>query len=197
MTRGMRLPAILFVAALLVGCASIIQKIIPKKEPAPPPTQKVTLKNGQTFEVVTTESGLPVRYNSKEIDILGFDINAQISQGQEDKIQLIWIVTAELREKGEFTVTVTTPIDERLSSKFAAKGPGKIVQRLFPRDDYPTVWEGVEEPGTHWFPFYFSFEEKASQKRFEFSQWAQIDSRRIEEIRARVQKQLEKPVKRP
>jgi len=156
-------------------------------------TKTITLKNGKTFEV-ETKRGLPLPYNSREIRILNIGTQAAIpvlpsgNEGQAAKIPWIWALTAELKGKGSFTVTVTTPIDEKLSTTFEAKGPGKISQTFFPQADYPTMWEGIEDPGTHWFPFHFSFEDKTSKKRFEFTQWAQQDSQSLEEARTRIQK---------
>jgi hypothetical protein len=47
--------------------------------------------------------------------------------------------------------------------------------RFFPQADYPRIWEEMDQPGVHWFPFHFVFEEKQSKNRFEFTQWAQMD----------------------
>src|SRR6266581_2196798 len=82
------------------------------------------------------------------------------------------VAEAEL-SSGE--VTVTTPLDSSASATLKATGPGRIMLRFFPQADYPRIWEGMDQPGIHWFPFRFVFEEKQSKKRFEFTQWAQMD----------------------
>jgi hypothetical protein len=68
------------------------------------------------------------------------------------------------------------------------QGPGPIRQPFFPQADVPSVWEGIDEPGIHWFPFHFVFEDTELQKRFEFTQWAQMDDRTWKEVRTQVEK---------
>ncbi len=166
-------------------------------------TKTITLKNGKTFEV-ETKRGMPLPYSSREIKMLTLDALSVTpvlpcgNEGQEVKIPpRFWALTAELKEKGSFTVTVTTPIDENISTTFEVKGSGKISQTFFPQGDYPTIWEGIEDPGTHWFPFHFSFEEKASKKRFEFTQWTQLDSTTQEQLRTMIQKMMREHCTKP
>ncbi len=86
--------------------------------------------------------------------------------------------------KGQFAVTVTTPLDKSASATFEVAGPGEIDLSFFPQEKYPLIWEGIDQPGVHWFPFHFVFEEKQSKERFEFTQWLQIDSITMEQERA-------------
>jgi len=169
---------------------------------SPSETRTVTLKNGKTFEV-ETKRGMPLPYSSREIKMLILDANAAIpvlscgKEGQEVKIPWLWALIAELKEKGSFTVTVTTPLDENISTTFEANGPGKISQTFFAKSDHPTIWEGIEDPGIHWFPFHFSFEEKTSKKRFEFTQWTQLDSKTQEQLRTMIQKMMREHCTKP
>ena len=167
MTQEMRLLLVLFVTVIFVGCVAT--------------TQKITFKSGKTYEVV------PLRYNSQEITVRAVGISAPISPGK--KVPWMWRLQADLKEAGEFNVTVATPIDEKLSTTFEVKGPGVIDRSFFPEDRYPTIWEDIEKPGIHWFPFHFSFEEKTSKKRFDFTQWAYLDSKTVQVLLELIKRQ--------
>ena len=169
MTREMRVLLLLFVTVIFVGCVAT--------------TQKITFKSGKTYEVV------PLRYNSQEITVRAVGILA--SMGGIPWIW--WRLEADLKEAGEFTVTVTTPIDEKVSITFEVRGPGAIDRSFFPEDRYPTIWEDIDKPGIHWFPFRFSFEEKNSKKRFEFTQWAQMDFKVLLELKKINEGAIKKP----
>ncbi len=137
---------------------------------------RVTLKDGNTYEVETVR-GLPVRFVNDQIRVQDLGITARFTPGNADAPPFVRVLVAELIARGQFAVTVTTPLDSSASATLEATGPGRIMLRFFPQADYPLIWEGVDQPGVHWFPFHFVFEEKGSKNRFEFTQWAQMDDR--------------------
>ncbi len=135
---------------------------------------RVTLKDGRSYEVETVR-GLPVRFANDQIRVQDLGAAASFTPGKADATQYIRVLVADLIATGQFEVTVTTPLDSSASATLKATGPGRIMLRFFPQADYPRIWEGMDQPGIHWFPFRFVFEEKQSKKRFEFTQWAQMD----------------------
>lgn len=146
---------------LMVGCASTA------------PT-RVTLKDGKTYEVETVR-GLPVGFANDQIRVQDLGVTASFTPGKAGATPYIRVLVADLIATGQFEVTVTTPLDSSASAILTATGPSRIMLRFFPQADYPRIWEGIDQPGVHWFPFHFVFEEKQSKKRFEFTQWAQED----------------------
>lgn len=150
-------------------------------------TQKVTLRTGETYDVETVR-GLPVGFASEQIRVQDLGGTALMKADQFDAPPWAWILVAELRAKGRFDVTVTTPLDRSASTSFEISGPGRIAPQFFPQAEYPLMWQGIDQPGTHWFPFHFVFQEKSSGRRFEFTQWAQIDDRTVNETRELIEK---------
>ena len=148
-------------------------------------TQEVTLKNGKIYHV-PTDHGLPVSFRSREMRVQDLGVTARIEE-TSDTIPWLWLLRGELKAKGHFLVTVTTPMDEKVSTTFEITGPGQVQARFFPQAAYPTVWDGADDPGIHWFPFEFSFEDRATGKSFKFTQWAQLNSRDREELRAQIE----------
>ena len=173
------------VVILLIGCAPTVS-----------PKQKVTLRDGETYEVETVR-GLPVRFANDQIRVNDLGITALMKLDQPDAPPWVWILTAELRDKGRFGVTVTTPLDKTASTTFEAVGPGRIARRFFSQADHPLMWQGIDQPGTHWFPFHFVFVKKDSGQRFEFTQWTQIDDRTMSEMRALIEKARKEAPRRP
>jgi hypothetical protein len=173
---------------LTMGCASMAL------------AETVTLKDGKTYEVQTVR-GLPVGFANDQIRVRDIGIIARFKAEQADAPPYVWSLLAELMEQGRFVVVVTTLLDEAASATFEVKGPGKIEVVFFPQAEFPKAWEGIDQPGIHWFPFHFVFEEKESKKRFQFTQWAQIDDRTWRETRSQVerlkQEMLKKQQKRP
>ncbi len=180
--RGLFAAAI---AVLITGCA-----------PTMSPKQRVTLRTGETYEVDTVR-GLPARFASEQIRVNDLGMTALLKPDAPDTPPWVWILTAELRDKGRFDVTVTTPLDKAASTTFEAAGPSRIARRFFPQADYPSIWQGIDQPGTHWFPFHFVFVEKESGRRLEFTQWAQIDDRTMAEMRALIEKARREAPRRP
>ena len=148
--------------------------------------REVTLKNGKIFHV-PTEHGLPVGFKSRDMRVVDLGVTARIEE-RSDTIPWLWSFRGELKAKGHFLVTVTSPMDDKVSTTFECSGPGQVEARFFPQAEYPTVWEGADDPGIHWFPFEFSFENRESGKTFKFTQWAQLDSRSREESRVQIEK---------
>ena len=143
-------------------------------------TETVKLKNGKTYEV-RTKHGLPLNFESNQIKVTNVGLTG--STKKSDKMQFLWFLSAELREKGKFVVTVTTPLDETISTTFECNGRGKIFQTFLGSAEYPALWALLEEPGTSWIPFVFSFEDKGSGKKFEVTQWSKFDSAEMKELR--------------
>ncbi|MEE9157864.1 MAG: hypothetical protein V3U60_05705, partial [Gammaproteobacteria bacterium] len=138
-------------------------------------TETVTLKNGKTYEVkVDDDDGMPVAAKSRQVkmEILGV---LSLGSATSDTPQWVWLWKAKLRKKGNFTVTVTTPIDETISTSFETTGPGDITQQFFDSETYTTIWTWLDDSGTSWIPFVFSFEDTQSDKRFEITQWLRFD----------------------
>ena len=154
-------------------------------------TEKVALKGGVTYEVETVR-GLPVRFANDQIRVRDLGKSDLLALDKIEPVLSEWTLSAELMGKGQFAVTVTTPLDKSASATFEVAGPGKIDLSFFPRAKYPLIWEGIDQPGIHWFPFHFVFEGKQSKKRFEFTQWTQIDSATMEQERAMHEEMMKK-----
>lgn len=138
-------------------------------------TTIVTLKDGTEYEIETIR-GLPKPFENDYIRVRDLGLSVSINRDNLDAPPFVRVLIAELRTEGEFTVTITTPLDSTACMRLEAKGPGIARLNFFPQADYPLVWEGIDQPGIHWFPFHFVFEDKHSEDRFEFTQWAQMDS---------------------
>ena len=166
MQRSRHIGAVVILGVGLLWSASLGAQI-----------QQVTLANGQTYEV-PTKDGLPIRFESSQVKFNDLGFNARIDPGvQEPTLQ--FLVGAELKAKGRFMVTVTTPLDPAVKTTFEGLGPGTLVVPFFPRTDYPTVWAPLDQPGSHWFPFEFSFEDATTGLQFRAIQWAKFDSESI------------------
>lgn len=144
-------------------------------------TTMVTLNDGKTYEVATVR-GLPSRFANDQISVIDLGITARFAPDHADAPPYVRLLVADLIAAGQFAVTITTPLDSSASATLEATGPGKITLQFFPQADYPRVWEGIDQPGVHWFPFHFVFEEKQAKQRFEFTQWAQLDDRTWKEV---------------
>ena len=153
-------------------------------------TTLVTLKDGQEYEVETV-NGLPKPFRNESIRVHDLGVSARINVKNLDAPPYVRVLKAELLTEGEFTVTVTTPLDNEAVVRFEASGPGKFVRNFFPKADYPRVWVGFDQPGVHWFPFHFLFEDNHSEKRFEFTQWAQMDYKTWKPISERIEKDIQ------
>jgi hypothetical protein len=149
-------------------------------------TEKVTLESGQNYEV-KLEKGMPIPFKSNEINITRLGPLFTNSPGQSE-----WNLMAQLHEEGNFVVTITTPIDNSISTTFECVGPGEIFQNFFKIGEYPTIWEWYREPGTSWIPFVFNFKEKQSGKEFELTQWTKFGPQVKITIRQAL-KQLQEP----
>ena len=152
-----------------------------------PTTQKVTLKNGETYTIQTFRD-LPLGFQNDQIKVRDLGVTAMMSTSSSaESPPYVWYLSAELKARGHFTVTVRTPLDKTASTTLDASGPGTISLHFFPKADYPTVWEGIDQPGTHFFPFQFVFEENETKTRFEFTQWAKYDERDWKEMRDQIE----------
>lgn len=155
---------------------------------------KVTLKDGKTYKVKTVR-GLPAGFSNNQIKVQDIGGTAHFT-AETDALSFEWYLVAKLRARGQFTVTINTLLDSSASATSEATGPGTIKLHFFPQTEYPKIWEGVDQPGVHWFPFHFVFEEKQTKNRFEFTQWAQFDGHLWKVIREdwekRKQQMLEK-----
>ena len=171
-----------YTVVLMAGCASTA------------PT-RVTLKDGKTYGVETVR-GLPVRFSNDQIRVQDLGTEARLTPGNVNAPPFVWLLRGELIARGQFAVTVTTPLDGSASATLEATGPGRIMLRFLPQADYPLIWEGIDQPGVHWFPFHFMFEEKQSKKRFEFTQWAQMDYGSWKEQRELIERWKEKTFKK-
>ena len=150
----------------------------------------VTLKDGQEYEVETV-NGLPKPFTNESIRVHDLGVSIRINVKNLDAPPYVRVLKAELLTEGEYTVTVTTPLDKAAVARFEATGPGKFVLNFFPKADYPRVWEGMDQPGVHWFPFHFLFEDNHSEKRFQFTQWAQMDHQTWKPISERIEKDIQ------
>jgi len=141
----------------------------------------VKLKDGKAYEVETVR-GLPIRFANDQIRVRDLGASASFTPGKANAA-FVWVLVADLIATGQFEVTVSTPLDSSASAPLKATGPGKIMLHFFSQTDYPLIWEGIDQPGVHWFPFHFVFEDKQSKSRFEFTQWAQMDYSTWKEMR--------------
>ena len=149
--------------------------------------QHVTLPNGKTFEVAT-DKGLPRRFKSNDIQVRDIGITARFTAADSmSPLPFVWVVLARVKARGHFSVTITSPLDDTVSTTFEFTGPGDLVQSFFPAADYPTVWAGLEASDTSWFPFRFEFVDSASERRFALMQWAQLDAATLAEGRQMVE----------
>jgi hypothetical protein len=134
----------------------------------------VSLRDGSTHHVETVR-GLPVPFSNRQIRVRDLGITAELRPDTPESFSFVRVLVADLFVKGWFSVTVTTPLDPSAHETLTASGPGRITLTFFPQAKYPQSWEGIDAPGTHWFPFHFAFADDASGTRFEFTQWAQMD----------------------
>lgn len=155
----------------------------------------VTLRDGKTYQVETVR-GLPVRFANDQIRVQDLGITARFVPGKPDVSPYVRVLVAELLARGHFIVTVTSPLDSAATATLGATGPGKIMLRFFPQADYPRIWEGIDAPGVHWFPFHFVFQEKQSENRFEFTQWAQIDDQTWKQTQEMIEKVMQQMLKK-
>lgn len=137
-------------------------------------TEQVTLKNGATYKV-KVKNGVPVAAKSRQVKMEFLGARVRTSPGSE-AAEWEWVWSAKLRKKGTYTVTVTTLIDEAVSTSFEKSGPGTISQQFFNSQQYPTLWTWLDEPGTTWIPFTFSFDDLDSDRAFEITQWQRFDA---------------------
>ena len=137
-------------------------------------TEKVTLKNGKTYEV-RTKKGMPFPFESDQIRIDQLTLKG-IMEVDSTVMQFTWTFTAHIKAEGAFHVTVTTPMDETISATFECTGPGEISETFFPSDDYPALWEWQDAPSTSWIPFHFTFAEEQTGDSFSLTQWLKFDS---------------------
>jgi hypothetical protein len=143
---------------------------------------RVKLPDGKTYEV-KVKGGKPVQFSSSEIEVSDLALTAAVKAEGDASLPFSWLIFAQVLAQGNFVVKVTTPLDESASTSFEFTGPGKLTQSLFDCVDYPKVCAGLEQPGTHWFLFHFSFEPRGGGKGFELDQWARMDHLQIEETR--------------
>ncbi len=152
--------------------------------------RQVVLPNGRTFEVETA-GGLPVRFISDDIEIVDVEMAvwkptvAGVFQpcDPREEPSFTWVAQARVKASGKFRVTITTPLDESASTDFEVKGPGALRRPFFPQSEFPTIWAGAQSADTAWFPFQFVFVDNKSGKRFEFTQWAELDQRTLADTR--------------
>ena len=155
----------------------------------------VTLRDGKTYRVETA-NGLPVRFANDQIRVRDLGITARFLPDKPDATPYVRILVAELLARGQFSVTVTSPLDSTAIATLGATGPGRIMLRFFPQVDYPLIWEGIDAPGVHWTPFHFVFEDSEAEKRFEFTQWAQIDDATWKQTQEMVKKAKKEMLKK-
>jgi len=173
--------------SLLRGLALVLVVILTSLPPGAEAQTSVTLPDGMTYQVKTVR-GRPVGFANEQIIVQDLGITARFMLGNPDAPPYVRVLFAELLAKGQFTVTVTSPLDTAATATLTATGPGKIILRFFPQADYPKIWDGIDTPGVHWFPFNFVFEDKQSGNRFEFTQWTQLDDQTWKEMQAWVEK---------
>ena len=153
-------------------------------------TTVVKLKDGKEYKI-ETDRGMPTPFQNEHIRVHDLGISVSITLDNLDAPPFVRVLKAVLHTEGDYTVTVTTPLDSKASARLEAKGPGRIMLNFFPQADYPLVWEGIDQPGVHWFPFHFVFEDKQSDNRFEFTQWAQMDYKTWKPASDRIKKDIE------
>jgi hypothetical protein len=132
-------------------------------------SEEVTLKNGLTYRVPTKE-GMPVPFKSEQVDVNSIGITANTSTKA-----LEFVLMADLKASGSYHVTVTTPVNNRLSTRFDVQGPGEIFQTFFGNREHPLVWNWVEEPGETWLPLVFTFEGGRPPGSFTVTQWQKFN----------------------
>ncbi len=138
-------------------------------------TVTVTLKNGTTYEVKTDRRGEPVGAENRQVEILFLGASTSRSPSS-DTPAYEWTWQLRLKRKRTFSLTVTTPIDETVSTSFEVVGRGVATGSFFNSDEYPTLWAWLSEPETTWVPFVFSFEDTQSNNTFELTQWLRFDA---------------------
>jgi hypothetical protein len=131
--------------------------------------EQVTLSNGKTYEV-KTERGMPIPFKDRRIELQQLGPVFRGSPAEH-----VWSLQAQLHQKGNFLVTVTTPMDDSSVERFECVGPGQILQFFFQGDRYPEMWRWVFTPSTSWIPFEFTFQDKVSHHGFTITQWTRFD----------------------
>ena len=150
-------------------------------------TTAVTLPDGTTHTVPTSQ-GQPLGFKDKSIAVENLGITATFGPDADDASPFEWMLKAKLKAKGRFSVTVTSPLDATATETLQVAGPGNITLQFLAQAKHPNVWAGIDEPGVHWFPFHFVFQEDGVSRRFEFTQWAKIDDRTWTETQQLIEK---------
>jgi hypothetical protein len=126
------------------------------------------MSNGKTYNI-ETQNGLPIGFKSKQLEMTGLGPGIEASTGNGQ-----WYFGAEVKEAGDYLVTVTSHNDETLSTTFECKGPGRVLTPVFGRNQYPTMWTWFDEPGTSWVHFQFRFVDKNTGRSFVATQWTKF-----------------------
>jgi hypothetical protein len=156
----------LFISFILVCIASA--------GPVHAASETVTLENGQTYEVETDKRGEPVRAKNRQVQMTLLDPDVTKSTSSESPVYA-WKWSARIKAKGTYKVTVTTPIDDAVSTSFEVVGRSDVEREFFNSEEYPTLWAWLNDSETTWIPIVFSFEDTKSGKSFELTQWKLFD----------------------
>ncbi len=100
-------------------------------------TETVTLKNGKTYEVKTNRHGEPVGAENRQVEMTFLGASVRMSPSSDTPVYE-WSWFARIKKKGVLRVTVTTPIDETVSTSFEVVGRGDVSREFFDSVEYPT-----------------------------------------------------------
>jgi hypothetical protein len=143
--------------------------------------ETVTL-NGKTYEV-ETQDGRPIAAATAGVQLTEL---VALAEGAPRPGVLRWYWSARSSRPGPFRVSVTTPLDEAVTSYYyvVAVVEGETGGHFFDSARYPTVWAWLDDDTTSWFPFVFTFEEEQGDT-FQVTQWVRFDVADKQDLKAR------------
>ena len=142
--------------------------------------ETITLKNGKSF-VVESKNGMPQAVDNSNFKTIGIG-PAFMKDPKTDEITTFWVFNGTIKVVGEYTLVITTPLDESIKTELAVKGPGSFYHQGLSKIAAPTAWAWLQDPGDSWVPFILTFKNADQSKSFEIMQWSKFDAKTKEMI---------------
>ena len=142
--------------------------------------EKITLKNGKVY-TVETKNGMPQAIDDANFKTIGIG-PAFMKDPKTGSITTFWVFNGTIKQSGDYTLVITSPIDESIRTELEVKGPGKVYHQGLSKIDAPTAWTWLQDAGDSWVPFILTFKHADQAKSFEITQWSKFDTKTKEMI---------------
>ena len=142
--------------------------------------EKVTLKNGKVFSV-EAKNGMPQAVDNSNFKTIGIG-PAFMSDPKTKVLTTFWVFNGTIKATGEFTLVISSPLDDSIKTELAVKGPGALYHQGLSQIDTPTAWAWLQDSGDSWVPFTLTFKHADPAKSFEITQWSKFDTKTKEMI---------------